>query len=282
MPGASLIATRGLAGPSACSLDRRRRSLVPRSHLCDRQYGGAGLRRANRGCQFAGDERNVRGHPAFFDCVSFSGILHFPGKTRTRPRNWVAMAGCGSRFYFFASGYSIGALCDGPEAQTSGTRQLNALVSRLLDLVRRRRSGGWRPGVGVPAITVPNTMVSAIFEWCFFHRQCRLDSRSSRPCCPYAHRHNLWQLASRNSRTGLQRLPARMVGETRRLHVVADAGRDPRTSEPTSDSSVCSTPGDRTSSIILMSITSFPPAAWLSTGRSGSIPRADSSSLSTH
>jgi len=59
-------------------------------------------------------------------------------------------------------------------------------------------------------------------------------------------------------------------------------GGIPSTSEPISDSSVCSTPGDRTSSIILMSITSFPPAAWPSTGRSGSIPRADSSSLSTH
>ena len=44
----------------------------------------------------------------------------------------------------------------------------------------------------------------------------------------------------------------------------------------------CSIPGDRTFSIIPMSTTSFPPAAWLPTAPDGSIPRADSSCRSTH
>jgi hypothetical protein len=44
--------------------------------------------------------------------------------------------------------------------------------------------------------------------------------------------------------------------------------------EPTSDFSACSIPGDRTSSIIPMSTTSFPQAAWLSMAPDGSIPRA--------
>ena len=53
------------------------------------------------------------------------------------------------------------------------------------------------------------------------------------------------------------------------------ARNPPSTSEPTSDSSACSTRGDRTTST-----TSFPPAAWLSTVPDGLIPRAASSCCS--
>jgi hypothetical protein len=51
--------------------------------------------------------------------------------------------------------------------------------------------------------------------------------------------------------------------------------------EPTSDSSVCSIRGDRTSSIIPTFTTSFRPGAWLPTVPDGSIPRAASSCPST-
>ena len=51
----------------------------------------------------------------------------------------------------------------------------------------------------------------------------------------------------------------------------------PSTWEPTSDSSACSIPGDRTSSTIPMSTTSSPPAAWRSTAPDRSIPHGVSS-----
>ncbi len=186
-------------------------------------------------------------------------------KRMSRPTLEVADIACAAATVFGNSSSRIlhgshrGARCHRPVPHR-GIGRLIAITASTAAIRPSRLTRRNRHCPGARRTHAPSGWLRARLNCC----PCRTStssSSSSRTNCP--------PLSSRNKRLLydlLYRTSAPQRGRNWRARI-------PGTWEPTSDSSACSIPVDRTLSIIPMSTTSFPPAAWPSIVPDGSSSR---------